>query len=234
MPVIFAVVSEETPVVVMLKVAVVAPPATLTLLGGTAAELLEASVTVTPAEGAATLRVTVPVEEVPPATVFGDTLTLLRLVGSRLSVPFTDVPLQVAVSVTGVLAVTAVVVMLKLAVVPPAGIVFDVGGIALALFDVNFTICPPAWAGALIVTSPLVDVPPTTVDGVHVKLMGTAVPTGLSVRVAGSDEPLHVAVIVAVVTDVTAVVVTLKLAVVPPPGIVLVPGGTAWALFDEK
>lgn len=59
------------------KVAVVWPAATSTDLPfpGTAALLLPASVTVTPPLGAGPLKVTVPCEASPPATVAGVTVT---------------------------------------------------------------------------------------------------------------------------------------------------------------
>lgn len=59
------------------KVAVVAPAATDTLAGTVAAALLLASVTVA-APAAAPLRVTVPVEDVPPVTVVGLSATETR------------------------------------------------------------------------------------------------------------------------------------------------------------
>lgn len=73
--VIVAGVEDPTADVVIVKVAVVLPDATVTLFGGTALELLDVNVTTMPPEGAAPLRLTVPVEEVPPLTEVGDTLT---------------------------------------------------------------------------------------------------------------------------------------------------------------
>jgi hypothetical protein len=56
----------------MVKVALVAPPATETLAGTCAAEtLLLCNVTVAPPVGAAPFKVTVPVELAPPTTVPG-------------------------------------------------------------------------------------------------------------------------------------------------------------------
>ena len=66
----------ETLVVVTVKVVVVWPAGTDTLAGTVAAALLEASVTMTPAEPAGAESVTVPVEEVPPVTVEGLIVTL--------------------------------------------------------------------------------------------------------------------------------------------------------------
>jgi len=61
-----------TALVATVKVALVAPAATVTLAGvlATAVLLLE-SVTVAPPDGAAALKVTVPVDEFPPVTLAG-------------------------------------------------------------------------------------------------------------------------------------------------------------------
>ena len=66
----------ETLVVVTVKVVLVWPAGTDTLAGTVAAALLEASVTMTPAEPAGADSVTVPVEEVPPVTVEALTVML--------------------------------------------------------------------------------------------------------------------------------------------------------------
>ena len=64
-----------TAVVVTVKVAVVAPAATVTLTGTVAAALLLDRVTASPPVGAALPKVTVPVDEVPPVTEVGFSVT---------------------------------------------------------------------------------------------------------------------------------------------------------------
>jgi hypothetical protein len=66
-----AVAEEVTAVVVRLKVAVVLPAATVTVAGTVAEVLLLDKVTEIPPVGAAALKVTVPVDELPPVTVVG-------------------------------------------------------------------------------------------------------------------------------------------------------------------
>jgi hypothetical protein len=73
-----AAVALETALVVTVKVAVVPPAATGTLPGTWAEELLLDRVTTAPPVGAAPVRVTVPVEELPPVTLAGLRDTELR------------------------------------------------------------------------------------------------------------------------------------------------------------
>ena len=60
-----------TEVVVTVKLALVAPASTVTLAGTVAAVELSESDTTAPPVGAAALKVTVPVEELPPTTLVG-------------------------------------------------------------------------------------------------------------------------------------------------------------------
>ena len=60
-----------TDVVVMVNVALVAPAGIVTLAGTVAALELSESETAAPPAGAAALKVTVPVEELPPTTLVG-------------------------------------------------------------------------------------------------------------------------------------------------------------------
>jgi len=70
-----AVVDVPTGVVVTVKVAVVAPEATVTVAGTVALELLEVRATLTPPAPAAVFKVTVPVDVFPPTTVEGESVT---------------------------------------------------------------------------------------------------------------------------------------------------------------
>ncbi len=123
--------------------------------------------------------------------------------------------------------------MLKFAVVPPAGTVFWLGGMALALFEVNLITAPPTGAPALSVAFPRQDTPPTTVEGESVNEIKVG-SGGVTVSGAVSVVPLYVAEMVAVTFEVTVLVVMLKLAVVSPAGTVLWLGGVAAELLDEN
>lgn len=102
-PVVAVMVSEvlvPTPVVVTVKVAVVAPAATVTVVGGFADGPLEAKPTVRPPVGAGPLIVTVPVEEAPPRTEVGLTDTAVAIGALTVSVAVAGVPSDVAEMVT--------------------------------------------------------------------------------------------------------------------------------------
>jgi hypothetical protein len=92
-------VEAATALVDTVKFALVAPDAAVTLVGtvATAVSLLE-SVTTAPPAGAASLRVTVPVEGVPPVTLVG-----LRLNEERV----TGVAVWVTVSTAEVVSLTS-------------------------------------------------------------------------------------------------------------------------------
>jgi hypothetical protein len=83
-----------TVLVVTVKVAVVAPAGTVTLDGTVAARvLLLESLTVVPFVGAAPLRVTVPVDGLPPTTVDGPKLNEVKLGGVMANVVVLVTPL---------------------------------------------------------------------------------------------------------------------------------------------
>ncbi len=76
-----------TALVVTVKVALVAPAATVTLAGTVAtAVLLLERLTVAPPLGAAPLSVTVPCEELPPVTLLGFSVSEERVGGNTVSV----------------------------------------------------------------------------------------------------------------------------------------------------
>lgn len=84
---------EATDIVVTENVAVVCPPATVTLAGTAAAELLLPSVTTAPPAGATALNVTVPVEPSPPVTLVGFNDTVETAGGFTVKVPLPLPPL---------------------------------------------------------------------------------------------------------------------------------------------
>ncbi len=77
-------VEEVTALVVTVNVAVVFPAVTLTVAGTVADELLLDSATEIPPAGAAELRVTVPVEELPPLTLVGFSDTALSVTAGAI------------------------------------------------------------------------------------------------------------------------------------------------------
>jgi hypothetical protein len=146
--------------VVMVKVAVVAPAATVTLAGTVPMVVDEdARVTTAPPVGAALVNVTVPVTGTPPDTA---PTTVVRVdktaaggVTVTVAVPLD--PFVVAVMVALVLALTVPAVIVNVAVRVPAGTVTETGTLATdALLDESVTTFPPT--GALVdrVTVPVV------------------------------------------------------------------------------
>ena len=123
-------VEDETGVVAIVKVAVVAPPATVTLAGGAALPLLEASITTVPPGGDVALSVTVPIDELPPTTEEGATERLPAPAAVIVSVAVTDVPDAVAVIVDGVVELTTEVETVKLTELAPPGTVTVPGTVA--------------------------------------------------------------------------------------------------------
>lgn len=164
-PVIVAVTEFWTVVVPILNVADVEPDGIVTEAGTVALLVLELRATVMPPRGAGPLRVAVPVADVPPGTVFGEMLILLRVVGVIISVANFATPEIVANILAVVDFDTAVVGILNVVVVAPAAIVTDDGTVALVLLEVRPTSIPPVGAGPLMVTVPVEGVPPATVDG---------------------------------------------------------------------
>lgn len=170
--------------VVMEKVAFVDPAATVTLAGTVAtAVMLEERLTTIPPLGAASLRLTVPVEELPPGTDLGfsdtdDKVTGGMTVSEAVCVP----PAYEAESVPGVEEVTTVVVTAKAAVGDPAGTVtLDGTAMTAVLLLDSDTTTPPGGAAPLSVTIPVGEFPPMTLETFRVSEESEA---GLTVTTA--------------------------------------------------
>jgi hypothetical protein len=165
-----AVLAAVTTLLVTVKVALVAPDATVSDAGTVAAAvLLLVSVTVAPPAGALPFRVTVAVLFAPPVTVAGFSETEEGVNGLTVSVAVLLTPLYVAVIVTEVAAVTAAVVMLNVAVLAFAAKVIEAGTLAaVELLLVSVTTTPPVGAAPVRVTVPVLEVPPVTAVGLTV------------------------------------------------------------------
>ncbi len=165
-----AAVVTATGTVVIVKVAELAPAATVTDADVAAQPLLEASCTVRPPVGAAPLSVTVPVEEVPPTTEVGDTVRLVGVGGMTVRAAVAVELPETAVIVAEVVAASGIVATTNVAEVAPSATVTLLGGIAYPLLDVKVTTAPPIGAGAASVTVPVDDIPPITLAGETVTL----------------------------------------------------------------
>jgi hypothetical protein len=218
--------------VVAVKVAVVAPAATVTDAGTWAAAVLfELRLTTAPPVGAGPSRVTVPVEDTPPTTEVGDRPTEERPAGVTVKVAVLLTLLKVAVMVTGVFEATGSVVAVKVAVVAPAATVTDAGTWAAAvLLELRVTTAPPAGAGLSSVTVPVEGLPPWTEVGSNATDARTG---GVTVKVAVLLTLLKEAVMVTGVLVATGSVVAVKVAVVVPAATVTDAGTWAAAVLFE-
>jgi hypothetical protein len=155
----------ETAVVVMEKVAEDRPAAKVTEAGTVAAALLEDRLTTLPPVGAMPVRVTVPVEPVPPVTEVGLIVTDESCGGFTVSAALND-PLKEAPMLTTAVVLTARVVMVKCAEVVPDGMVTEEGGVATTELVVDsVTTAPVNGAGPFSVTVPVLEAPPMTEFG---------------------------------------------------------------------
>ena len=146
--------------VVIVKVADVAPAATVTLAGTVPIVVDEdARLTTAPPVGAALVNVTVPVTGTPPVTAVTTVVRVDKTAAGGVTV-MVAVPLElfvVAVMVALVFALTVPAVTVNVAVRVPAATVTETGTLAtLALLDERLTSLPPI--GALVdkVTVPVV------------------------------------------------------------------------------
>jgi hypothetical protein len=164
-------VAAVTALVVTVNVALVAPPATVTLAGTVAADTLLDRETIAPPLGAAPLSVTVPVDGDPPFTAAGLSATedsATAVAGFTVSKVVLVVPPYVAEMVSGVATVTALVVTVNVALVAPPATVTLAGTVAADALLERDTIAPPLGAAPLSVTVPIDDVPPLTLVGLRV------------------------------------------------------------------
>lgn len=141
-------VADDTVVVVIGKVAVVAPAATVTFAGTLASEgLFEESWTCAPCPPAASGKVTVPCEEMPPSTLVGFRARLETEGGETVSGALRVPLVKAAEMVTDVDAATLPVAMGNEAVVEPPGTVTLAGTEATdaELLERGITV-PPAGA----------------------------------------------------------------------------------------
>jgi hypothetical protein len=156
----------RTALVATEKVAVVAPGGTVTLDGTVATfVLLLKSWTGIPVDGAALLRVTVPVDELPPTTVDGFKLNDSNAgAGVTVNAAIFVMPLNAADMLATVGEVTDFVPILKLALVAPCGTVTD-GGTVADVLSLERVTTRLAVAAAVSVTVPVDEFPPTTLVG---------------------------------------------------------------------
>jgi hypothetical protein len=154
--------------VVIVNVAVVAPPTIVTCAGTVATALPLESATTTPPGGAGPLNVTVPVLVEPSRTDAGsrarlESVAVVRLDDVTVSTAERLTPPPTAVIVTDVSALTEPVVTVNVALVDPAGTSTLAGTDAAdALLLDKDTVMPPLGAAAVSATVPVADDPPPT------------------------------------------------------------------------
>src|SRR5438094_2960047 len=128
-------------------------------------------------------------------------------------------------------AVTALVAMLNVALVAPAAAATLAGTEAAALLLESVTCAPPAGAGPFSVTVPELGLPPVTLAGL---MSSEEITGGTTVSEALCTPPPYEPEMVMAVDVATALVVTLKLALVVPAATVTLAGTTAAGLLLER
>jgi hypothetical protein len=217
-----------TAVVVTVKLAVDDPALTVTALGTFAFALLLCSDTLV-LLAAVPLNDTVHVEDVGGVKLDGLQLKLdSTIAGFNVTVNDFEVEPKVAVITAEVWALTAVVVTVKLAVDDPALTVTALGTVEFALLLCSAMLVLLA-AAPLKLTVQVEDAGGVKLDGLQLKLDSTI--AGFNVTVNGFEVEPKVAVITAEVWALTAVVVTVKLAVDDPALTVTALGTVAFALL---
>lgn len=157
----------------------------------------------------------------------------LLLGGFTVSAAVRVTPASTAEIVAVVAAVTAVVVVLNVALVAPAATVMLAGTAAAAALLDNATTAPPDGAALVSVTVPVDELPPVTLAGLSASVFRLAGGgTGVTVSVVVRLTPLYVAVSVAALLAPTALVLTVKPALVAPAATRTLAGtlAAAWLL----
>ena len=153
--------------------------------------------------------------------------------GVTVKVAVLVAPPNAPLIVTGVDALTAVVAIVNVALVAPAGTVTLAGNVAtLVLLLVIDTVAPPLGAALFNVAVPVEPLPPTTLVGLTaiaemVTVGGGGGDAGVTVSDADAVAPPKLPVIVTGVEAPTAFVAIVKLALVAPAGTVTLAGTVA-------
>jgi hypothetical protein len=167
-----------TELVATVNVAVLAPSATVTLAGTVATEVLPLErVTTIPPAVAGAVNVTVPVEEEPPTTERGFRLRLERVGVLEFTVKTADLDTPPALAVMTEELLPAVVpawIVNVAPVCPPATVTLSGTVAAVALPLESATISPPAGAGPVSATVPVLVEPSTTALGLRPRLESEA------------------------------------------------------------
>ena len=221
-----------TGLVAAVNVAVMAPSATVTLAGTVATDVspLESVTTIPPAVAGA-VNVTVPVEGEPPSTERGLRLRLesVGLFELTVSVADLEAPPALAVMTEELLPAVVPAWIAKVTLVPPPATVTLSGTVAAATLPLeSATTSPPAGAGPVRVTVPVLVEPSRTSVGLRVRPEGVGLAAAPVVTVSTDDleTPPPVAVMVAELLVVTAPVVMVNVPLVAPP-VTTTLGGTA-------
>src|SRR5580704_16617979 len=159
-----------------------------------------------------------------PPVVAGDTVSRVVLV----------VPPNEAEMVTGVAAVTALVVTVNVALVAPAATVTLPGTVAADAPLERETIAPPLGAAPLSVTIPVDGDPPFTAAGLSATEDSATAVAGFTVSKMVLVVPPYEAEMVTGVAAVTALVVTVNVALVAPPATVTLAGTVAAETLLER
>jgi len=224
-------VATDTGVVATGNVSVVEPPASVTDAGGFTAAVLLLIVTEMPLLGAGPDSVTVADVFLPPVMLVAASENAATDGGITVSPVVTPALLYDAVIFTGVEAATGTVVIGNVAVEAPAKTVTEVPTEATAGVSLErLTMIPPMGAGPFNLTVPVEFLPPVTLVGKNVSDCTTE---GLTVSAACFVEAPPVAVMVMGLELNTASVVTLKVPLVAPAGIVMLAGTVATPVLLE-